>query len=145
MEDSLNQNEDSTAPNVEIEAINGPKERHGCVTTYLILMIIANSFAALLYLLASERIAQNLPGDASTITIILLGLIGVANVIFSVMLLQWKKIGFWGFVVSSILALIINISLKIGMGSLIGLLGLIILYAVLQISRNNVSAWDNME
>ena len=128
------------------ENSNTPKKRHGCVTAWLVLMIIANSITAILYLFASDMITKNFPGNVSTPMIILLGVIGIGNVIFSVLLFQWKKIGFWGFTITSICTLIINVSIGLGIGqSLIGLVGIAMLYGVLQIKNENVTTWENLE
>lgn len=125
---------------------NVSKQRHGCVTAWLVLMIIANSLTAIIYLFASEMITDNLPGNVSTPMIILLGIIGIANIVFSVMLFQWKKLGFWGFIITSIGALIINLSIGLGIGqSLFGLVGIAILYGVLQIKKDSITAWENLE
>jgi len=122
------------------------KQRHGCVTAWLILMIVANSLTAGLYLFAKEMVTKSLPGDVSTPLIILLGILAIGNVIFSVMLFQWKKLGFWGFVVTGVGAIIINISIGLGIGqSLFGLAGVAILYGVLQIKQGNITAWENLE
>ncbi|WP_298416706.1 hypothetical protein [uncultured Kordia sp.] len=122
------------------------KERHGCVTTWLIFMIIANSITAILYLFAGDMISQNFPGEISTTTIILLGIMGIINIVFAILLLNWNKIGFWGFLVVSIAGLFINLSLGLGIGqSLLGLIGIIVLFGVLQIKKDNVSAWDNLD
>ena len=117
------------------------KQRHGCVTAWLILMIILNSLTTISYLFASEFIAG--VNYTSKTMVLLLGVLGVANVIFAVMLLKWKKLGFWGFVVSSIVVFIINLSIGIGIGqSLLGLLGVAILYGVLQIkNKGSVKTW----
>lgn len=121
------------------------KQRHGCVTAWLILMIIANSFTAITYLFASDMITRALPGDASQGLIILLGIVGVANVMFSILLFQWNKWGFWGFCITSVIALFINLSMGLGIGqSVMGLIGIGILYGVFQIKKNDVSAWDNL-
>ena len=125
---------------------NVTKQRHGCVTAWLILMIIANSAIAILYLFASEKITKNLPRDVSTSMIILLGIIGIGNVIFSVLLLQWKKLGFWGFIITSIGALVINMTIGMGIGqSLFGLVGIGILYGILKIKKDNVTGCENLE
>jgi len=125
---------------------NVAKKRHGCVTAWLVLMIIANSLFAIIYLFAGKMITESLPGAVSTPKIIILGIIGTANVFFSVMLFQWKKFGFWGFIITSIGALIINLSIGLGIGqSLFGLVGIAILYGVLQIKKDGVAAWDNLE
>ena len=122
------------------------KQRHGCVTAWVVLMIITNSLTAIIYLFASDLITNNLPGNVSTPMIILLGLVGIGNVVFSVFLFQWKKLGFWGFATTSVMALIINLSLGLGIGqSILGLVGIALLYGILQIKKDNVSAWDNLE
>lgn len=81
---------------------NVPKQRHGCVTAWLILMIIANSLAALSYLFTGDFIAIRFPGGISNSMLILLALLGIGNVIFSILLYKWKKIGFWGFLITGI-------------------------------------------
>jgi len=127
------------------ENINTPKQRHGCVTAWLIFMIIVNSLIAITYLFASNFILNTLPNVSKTI-IVLLGTFSVVNVIFSVMLLQWKKIAFWGFIGTSIVALVINLSIGMGIGqSLFGLVGIGVLYGILQIKKNNVTTWKNLE
>ena len=128
------------------ENSNVTKQRHGCLTAWLILMIIANSATAILYLFASEMITKNLLGEVSTPMIILLGIIGIGNVIFSVLILQWKKLGFWGFIITSIGAVIINSTIGLGIGqSLFGLIGIAIFYGILQIKKDNVTGWENLE
>jgi len=125
---------------------NVTKQRHGCVTAWLVLMIIANSLTAITYLFASEMITKNLSIDVSNSMIILLGILGIANVVFSIMLFQWKKLGFWGFIITSLGALIINLSIGLGIvQSLFGLVGIAILYGVLQIKKDNIPAWENLE
>ena len=123
-----------------------PKQRHGCVTSWLILLIIVNSLIALLYLFAGETISQNFPGGISSPMLIILALLGTVNVICAVMLFKWKKIGFWGFVVSGCIALVVNLSIGIGvLQSIWGLVGIAVLYGVLQIKKDNVSAWENLD
>lgn len=128
------------------ELTRNPKQRHGCVTAWLVFMIIANSLTAVLYLFAGEMIAQNLPGGMSNSMLIILAILGVGNVIFSILLLKWMKIGFWGFLATSIAAVVVNLSIGLGIvQSLLGLLGIAVLYGVLQIKQDNVSGWTNLE
>ena len=125
---------------------NNTKQRHGCVTAWLILMIISNSITAFVYLFAGDTVSQNFPGGMSGTLMILLAILGIGNVIFSILLFNWNKIGFWGFLLTSIIALIINLNIGIGIGqSLLGMLGIAILYGVLQIKKENVSTWDSLE
>jgi hypothetical protein len=122
------------------------KQRHGCVTTWLVLMIIGNSVSAIMYLFANDIITQNLPSEVSNSMMIVLAVLGIGNVVFSVMLFNWNKLGFWGFILTSICALIVNLSIGLGIAqSLFGLAGVAILYGVLQIKKDNVTAWDNLE
>ncbi len=122
------------------------KQRHGCVTAWLILMIIANSLTALTYLLAREFISQSLPVEIPATMMIALAILGIGNVVFSIMLFNWKRTGFWGFVATSLLAFIINLVIGLGIGqSLFGLIGIGVLYAVLQFKKADVSAWENLE
>mgnify|MGYP001447186829 CR=1 FL=1 len=122
------------------------KQRHGCVTAWLIFMIIANSFTAILYLFSGDMVSQNLPGGISNTMIFLLAIMGIGNIIFSILLLNWKKIGFWGFSLTSIGALLTNLSVGISIGqSLLGLVGIAVLYGVLQIKKDNTTAWDNLD
>ena len=128
------------------ENSNVVKQRHGCVTTWIVIMIISNSLLAIIYLFASDMIIDNLPGDVATSMIILLGIIGIANVVFSVLLLQWKKFAFWGFAITSLVAFFINLSIEVGLGqSVFGLFGIAILYGIMQIKKDNVTAWSNLE
>jgi hypothetical protein len=128
------------------EAANEGKKRHGCVTAWLVIMIIGNSLAALIYLFAGDFLNKSLPKPISTTTLILLTIIGVANVAFAILLLRWNKSGFWGFVMSAIAALTVNLSVGLGIGQcILGLAGIGVLYAILQIKQDGISAWDNME
>lgn len=122
------------------------KERHGCVTSWLVLMIIANSICSFAYFFSSEKIQYNLGGDISTSTIMLLGVICVANIIFAIMIFSWKKIGFWGFVITSLIAVIINLNIGLGIvQSISGLIGIAILYGILNMKKNNTTTWKGLE
>ena len=91
-------------------------------------------------------VADNFPGGISDSMLILLAILGIANVIFAILLFKWKKIGFWGFVATSIVALFINLSIGLGIAqSLFGLVGIVILYFVLQIKKDDVTTWNNLE
>jgi hypothetical protein len=123
-----------------------PKQRHGFVTTWLILLIIINSIVALVYLFLGDTIAQNLQGEISNPILLFLALLCTANVIFAVLLLKWKKIGFFGYIISGAVALIVNLNIGIGIAqSIRGLIGIAVLYGILQIKKDNISAWENLE
>lgn len=122
------------------------KERHGCVSAWLVLMIILNSLTACIYLLAGDWLAKNSQVKIPDNMRILLAVLGIANVIFAIFLFQWKKWAFWGFAATAVGALVINLNIGLGVGqSLFGLLGIAVLYGVLQIKKDDVSAWKNLE
>ncbi len=135
MENQVQENNDSSV-----------KQRHGCVSAWLILMIIMNSIIAVIYLFAGNRVVENLPYDVDDKYMVAMGIVALANTAFAIMLFQWKKIGFYGFVVTTLISLALNISMGLGTGSsLFGLLGLVVLYAILQIDKDGVKAWDNLQ
>jgi len=128
------------------ENTNNPKQRHGCVTAWLILIIIGSSLSALIYLFAEDMVAQSFPNGISSSMLILLALLGVGNVIFAILLFKWKKIGFWGIVLTNLIGVFVNLNVGLSIGqSLVGLLGLGILFGVLQIKKEDVSAWGNLD
>lgn len=123
---------------------SAPKERHGCLTTYLVFMIIVNSCLSLLYLFGSEWLRRN--GAATpNWAFWCLAVGGIVNVLCAVALLRWKKWGFWGFVASAIAIFIVNLSIGLGPSSILaGAVGVAILYGVLQIGEKN-KGWPQLE
>ena len=128
-----------------MENVNVPKQRHGCVTTWLLLIIITNSILAFLSLFLSEYMAEEILTGAPPSLLILIGIISLANVVFAVLLFRWMILGFWGFLGTSIIGVILNLAMGVGIGqSLFGLAGVYILYRILQIKKDNVSTWDHL-
>ena len=120
------------------------KHRHGCLTAYLVLMIIANSATALIYLVASEAIRRNVPNMPEWALLVLIAG-SIFNLVCAIALLRWKKWGFWGFVVSTVVIFVVNISIGVGVGStLVGLLGVAILYGVLHIGKET-KGWSQLD
>jgi hypothetical protein len=120
------------------------KQRHGCLTAFLILMIIANSILALIYLFGSGTIAATLP-DAPKWVFPALGVACILNVVFAVALFAWKRWGFYGFAAMSVLSIVINMFIGLGVGqSFSGLIGVAVLYGVLQIGGDR-KGWAQLE
>jgi hypothetical protein len=120
------------------------KKRHGCLTAWLVLMLIGNSAGALMFLLGGEWIKEGLP-ELPAWTFPLLAVFAVSNLVFAIALLKWKKWGFWGFAVSGFATLVVNIAGGYGIGqSLTGLIGLAVLYGVLHIGKDN-KGWPQLE
>jgi len=107
-------------------------------------MIIANSATALIYLVASEAIRRNVPNMPEWALLVLIAG-SIFNLVCAIALLRWKKWGFWGFVVSTVVIFVVNISIGVGVGStLVGLLGVAILYGVLHIGKET-KGWSQLD
>ena len=120
------------------------KSRHGCLTAWLVLMIIANSATALTYLLGRGAIQGQLP-DTPGWAFPVLTVFSFFNLACAIALFKWKKWGFWGFCASSVVALIVNLSIGLGIGTTLGgLVGVALLYGVLQIGKEN-KGWSQLE
>jgi hypothetical protein len=121
------------------------KERHGCLTAWLILMLIGNAFSAITLLLFKEQLKLSAAIDPSNWTFSILFLLSLANLGFAVLLFKYRKLGFWGFLASSLLAFAFNLHLGQGLlQSGIGLVGIILLYGLLQIPKNNKTGWEHL-
>lgn len=119
------------------------KQRHGCLTAWLTIMIILNSIISLVYMAsaAGASSALRLP----TFALLLLSLVGIANVACAIALFKWRKAGFYGFIGTSAVAFVVNLSIGLGIvPSLLGLGGVGMLYGVLQIG-NEQSGWRQLD
>src|SRR5688500_20341036 len=76
------------------------KTRHGCLTAWLILMILANALTAVTTPLFAASIRQAIPGFPEWVVWPIV-LLAVLNVVFAVALFKWKKWGFLGCCFSS--------------------------------------------
>ena len=133
------------------------KQRHGCVTSLLLLIIIANATAFILYFFASELIKNGLAINLTQIRIklfpdlnssdkIILGISYIANLISCILLFQWKKIGFWVYVVTNLATMVLKIYQGKGLSIFWSVLfGIGILYGVMQITnKNKKTTWDEL-
>lgn len=109
-------------------------------------IIIGNSFGILIYLLLPNDLIFKYLRNTTSNDIFEHILVAFINIVFVIMLLKWKKWGFWGFTITALISSIRGFSISHYTLVLIGgLVGILMLYAVLQIRKNNVSAWKNME
>jgi len=135
--------EDTKQPHNDASGHEEPKERqvseqkrrHGCLTAYLIVAIIANAGVALYYVL----------GGLATFAIgAIFAVLTIFNIICFVALFKWKKWGFWGCVVCVIAGLCLNLYIGVGPVSFSGFIGLAVLYGVLQIGKEN-KGWPQLD
>lgn len=123
--------------------MDGPKRRHGCLTAWLILLIVANSLSALMYLFAKNLIMNAAPSAPEWTFPVYAGL-GIVNVICAIALARWKKWGFYGFVATTLAGLVLNLVVGVEAVQVVsGLLGVVILFGVLQIGREN-KGWPQL-
>ena len=123
----------------------GMRERHGCVTAYLVFVLVANAITSLVYVFMSDAILRNLPqAEDWMIPILIVG--SLLNVVFAVALLRWKKWGFFGFAALGAMIFVLNMMAGLGAQSLAGLVGIGILWVVLQVAKEGQpKAWELME
>ena len=70
----------------------------------------------------------------------------ILDLVFTFFIFKWKKWAFWGTLTISILTFFLNIYVGVNMIFCIaGLIGLLLLFASLQLKSGNVSGWENLE
>ena len=122
------------------------KQRHGCLTAWLIYLMIANSIVSIAFFFNTDKVTEVSPYRPSENIVLLIGSLGILNVFFSFLVLKWVKLGFWGIAVTGLGIFIIQIINGYGIFQpIFGLFGIIVLYAILQLKKNNVSGWENLE
>jgi hypothetical protein len=119
------------------------KQRHGCLTAWLVFIIIANTLVALVVLLAGSNLAD--AGKFPLWVILVQIAANVAAIAFAIALFKWKKWGFYGFLGIGIVGLVVNLaSGSNAVLAISGLVGPAILYAVLQIGGDR-KGWTQLE
>jgi hypothetical protein len=128
----------------QLRSMDVPKQRHFLLSAWLVIMIIANAATAVITPLMVGNIQQALPNfPAWLVWLIALG--ALLNVAFAIALFNWKKWGFFGFLVIGIITFAQNLYVGIGIPrAVFGLLGAAILYGVLQIGGQK-SGWSQLE
>ena len=129
------------------EPVGEKKKRHGCLTVYLVLILIVNSLLTYTYLVTP-------PPDTgppfhmplfSTWVYGVMSLVGLLNVISAVAILRWKKWGFWLFANTSFITVWLNYTMGMSFAtSIVGLVGVAILYGVLHIGGDK-KGWTQLE
>jgi hypothetical protein len=86
-------------------------------------------------------------GDVEPWLMPVMGALALVNVVFATALLKWKKWGFHGIAVMTVVALVLNLAGGLPAGnSFSGLIGIFILYVILQVKGGDgVKAWDHLE
>ena len=123
------------------------KQRHGCLTAYLVVMLIANFGTLISYLVikyALQDSATDIPPipDWAFATLLTLGM---GNIICVVAIFRWKLWGFWGFACLAFATLLVNLQLGFSFAEVVSdLTAIVFLYLVLNIGRDN-KGWPQLE
>lgn len=122
--------------------MNELKQRHGCVTFWLWLVILANLGMALYYSVDMF----NAYSSNMSLGLGLLAIIGVSNVLGAILLMRWNKRGFHLLLFGCLIGIIINLGiLNLGIQTIFtSLFSVLIWWAILQIRKNGTSAWKLM-
>lgn len=144
------------------------KQRHGFVTFWLVFMIIANIAGAIMQILSANYAIWKYATDEKaqlffyvdhgmvdyyTYAVYFMVVLSVINIAGAILLLKWKMVGYWLFVGSASACLAIMISFAVFGGvtttvlsSMLGaVLGPVVLWAILQIKKDGVSCWKQLE
>jgi hypothetical protein len=139
VEDDIVQKPDIETPNTKTG-----KQRHGCLTAWLILIIAFSVIFVVVYLtgVGVNESSKNMPEWAIPVLIILL----IFNIVCAVALFRWKKWGFWGFCAVNVIGIIVDILIGISIvwPSIDVLVSLAILYGVLHIGGEN-KGWPQLD
>ena len=115
------------------------RTRGGCLTALLILMMIANPVAGLMYLLGGAMIRRQMPSMPAW-AIPVLGVLCLVNLVFAVAVWKWKRWGVYALAAMAFLALVINLSIGVSPAkALPGLVGIVILIVLVR------PVWGSME
>ena len=123
------------------------KQRHGCLTAYLVVILIMNVGTLAFYMVGKNALQSADTGvppipDWAFITLVALG---IGNIICIGALFRWKIWGFWGIACLAVGALLVNLQLGFSLTEVVsGLSGVVILYFVLNIGRDN-KGWPQLE
>ncbi len=118
------------------------KQRHGCLTAFLIAMILANTYISISYVLSLFSSGNS--GNPRAWALLVFIVIGLCSILSAVLLLRWRKIGFWTYCGLGALSIILNLALGGGVVSFVPLISIAILFGVLQIGKAN-KGWPQLE
>lgn len=114
-----------------MKAGSAEKQRGGCLTAWIMLVLIANPLVAIFYLLSGNELARSLPGFPGW-AIPGLIVIAVANTVFAVGTWIWKRWGVYGFAASAVITFAVNLFAGLGGPSFGAFVPIAILWALVR-------------
>lgn len=122
------------------------KQRHGCLTAWLVYLMISNSIVSLGLFYNINSIVQRFKYIKSENLLLIVASIQILNVLFLFMLLKWFKLGFWGFLSTSTLLFIIQImNTKNILTPITTVIVMLITCGLLKLKKRNVTGWGNLD
>lgn len=112
------------------------KKRHIVLTLLLFLFVVGDMIAL-----------KNVTSDILVFDLnFAFAALSVVDLVCSYFLFMWKKWAFWGILICSLITFILNLSTGTSLlFSLMGLLGIVLLFGALQLKRQGKSGWKNLE
>ena len=110
------------------------KERGALLTVWLLLMLVANIASVMFYFVfeistvGRQLFLPNVPLWA----IYSFTVLGLLNIVFTMMLFMWRKLGFFALCISAGTAFAVNLIVGVGVFSIVGLVSIPILYLILR-------------
>ncbi|MBL8608170.1 MAG: hypothetical protein JNL38_12670 [Myxococcales bacterium] len=99
------------------------KKRGGCLTAFLVLMLIANPLTTLVYVAGADMVKRGMP-NAPDWAFPVLALLGVVNTASAIGIWLWRKWGVFGVCGTAVVALVINFMIGVPpMNAIFGLAG----------------------
>jgi hypothetical protein len=137
------------APPAESPGAEKTRKRSGYLTAYLIFLIVCAVIAIFLYsayLVKANFImsVQNLP-VLPLWSVLALLLAGILELVCSIAVFNWKKWGFWVFCLTAAFLCIVYVLLHLVSFSFGGLVGVVILFVMLNIGDEDHKAWPQMD
>jgi hypothetical protein len=115
------------------------KQRGGCLTAWIFILMIVNTGTAFLLLGMQDRL------DLSDGDIIIQFLLLTAIIVGGILLLKWRKTGFYLILAAFLISTVINLAAGNGIYSFSGAMGILILWGLLNKKADGVSAWQQMK
>jgi hypothetical protein len=120
-----------------------PHKRHGLLTAFLIFKIVAYSATFYIYVFATDRVWEVAPNTPRW-TLTVFSLFSILGIISVVAILRWMKWGFYVLCSMAVVGLAVNLYAHVSpLGAFSGLLGPVILYALLQLGGQS-KAWSHL-
>jgi hypothetical protein len=123
-------------------AVPATKHRHGCLTAFLIAMILANAYITISY--ANTWLKSVNLTSFQMWALLISTVVGLLSILCAILIFRWKKIGFWLYCGLGTLTVILNLALGAGLASFLSLVSLGVLFGVLQIGSAN-KGWPQLE